>query len=167
MKQKKIRKGFSAGFTLIELLIVIAIIGILSTLLMTNFIGIRQRARDAQRKSDIQQIQSALELYRADNGSYPQTASNMLNSAPCPTPSAFTNAGGTATYMQQIPCDPLGTSYYHAGDYYYSSTGTTYVLAACLENTADSEGNTSCNINSVNCADSSCTSGMYYVKINP
>lgn len=149
------------GFTLIELLIVIAIIGILSTLLMTNFIGIRQRARDAQRKSDVRQLQSALELYRADTGSYPSPGgTNQLNSVACPTPSSFTYSG--TTYMQQIPCDPLGSSYYHSGSYYYSTTGSTYTLGACLENTADTD-----SVSSFSGADSSCTTGVYYVKTNP
>lgn len=149
------------GFTLIELLIVIAIIGILSTLLMTNFIGVRQRARDAQRKSDVRQIQSALELYRADTGNYPPAGgANQLNSVACPTPSSFIYSG--TTYMQQIPCDPLGSSYYHDGNYYYTTTGSTYTLAACLENTADTDSTAS-----FNAGDSSCTSGIYYVKTNP
>lgn len=148
------------GFTLIELLIVVAIIGILSTLLMTNFIGIRQRARDAQRKSDIRQIQSALELYRSDTGSYPtSTAGNTLTSVACPTASSFTYSG--TTYMQQIPCDPLGSSYYHAGSYYYSSNGSTYTLAACIENTADTD------VSSTFTGDSSCATAKYYVKTNP
>jgi general secretion pathway protein G len=54
------------GFTLIELLVVIAIIGMLSALLVPNFMGARERARDAQRKSDLKQIQKALEMYRQD-----------------------------------------------------------------------------------------------------
>lgn len=152
------------GFTLIELLIVIAIIGILSTLLMTNFIGIRQRARDAQRKSDIRQIQSALELYRADNGSYPSPGgTNTLNSTPCPTPSSF--APNNTTYMQQIPCDPLGATYYHTGNYYYATGNgnATYTLAACLENTADSDSYTGAFAG----GDAQCTSTKYYVKNNP
>src|SRR5579872_1821185 len=142
------------GFTLIELLIVIAIIGILSTLLMTNFIGIRQRARDAQRKSDVRQMQSALELYRSDTGSYPVSANNRLNSVACPTSSSFTHTNSdnsTVTYMQTIPCDPLGSGsdVYNNGNYYYSSPdGTTYTIQACLENTSDSQGtsmqNTGC-----------------------
>ncbi len=151
----------NAGFTLIELLIVIAIIGILSTLLMTNFIGIRQRARDAQRKSDVRQIQSALELYRSDTGTYPpEGGTNRLNSAACPTPSSFTYSG--STYMQKIPCDPLGNTYYHVGSYYYDTTGTTYTLAACLENSADTD-----STSSFAGGDSACTSGVYYTKNNP
>lgn len=151
---------FQSGFTLIELLIVIAIIGILSTLLMTNFIGIRQRARDAQRKSDIRQMQAALELYRSDIGAYPSAGgTNRLNSAVCPTPSSFSYTG--TTYMQQIPCDPLGSTYYNGGSYYYSTNGTTYTLAACLENTADTD------VSSTFVGDNTCTSGKYYVKTNP
>src|SRR3990167_9066467 len=61
---------FEKGFTLVELLIVIAIVGILSALLMVNFVGVRQRGRDAQRKSDMRQMQSAFELFRSDNGRY-------------------------------------------------------------------------------------------------
>jgi general secretion pathway protein G len=57
------------GFTLIELLVVIAIIGMLSALLVPNFMGARERARDAQRKSDLKQIQKALEMYRQDQTS--------------------------------------------------------------------------------------------------
>lgn len=166
MKQKYILESSilnpesSRGFTLIELLIVIAIIGILSTLLMTNFIGIRQRARDAQRKSDVRQMQSALELYRADVGSYPSPGgSEKLNSTPCPTPSSFVYSG--STYMQEIPCDPLGDTYYNSGSYYYTSTGSLYTIAACLENTADTD------VNASFAGDSSCSSGKYYVKTNP
>lgn len=148
LKIKNCRKGF----TLIELLIVVAIIGILATLLMANFIGVRQRARDAQRKSDIRQIQSALEIYRSDNGSYPATLPL------CGNPLVY----GTNTYMTKIPCDPSGSTYYNGGNYYYSgSGGTTYTLGACLENTADSQGTGSSP------GGSGCASNYYYVVNNP
>lgn len=113
------------GFTLIELLIVVAIIGILATFLMVNFIGVRQRARDAQRKADLRQIQAALELYRADNSQYPDQASVV-----CGGP--ISSAGGT-TYMKSVPCDPIGLLYYYTPSPDFSS----YTLTACLENTAD------------------------------
>ena len=54
------------GFTLIELLVVISIIGILATLLIANIGGVRERARDARRKNDLNQIQKALEMYKND-----------------------------------------------------------------------------------------------------
>lgn len=119
------------GFTLIELLVVVAIIGVLSALLMSNFIGVRQRARDAQRKSDVHQEQSALELYRADVGSYPLTAQFPS----CGSIFSSTVNNQTTTYMQKIPCDPTsGSSYTYA-----SSDGTTYKIIACLENGSDSQ----------------------------
>ncbi|PIU36636.1 prepilin-type cleavage/methylation domain-containing protein, partial [Candidatus Roizmanbacteria bacterium CG07_land_8_20_14_0_80_34_15] len=54
------------GFTLIELLVVIAIIGSLSALFLPNFMAARERARDTQRKSDLRQIQKALEMHKQD-----------------------------------------------------------------------------------------------------
>lgn len=146
------------GFTLVELLIVVGIIGILATLLMVNFVGVRQRARDAQRKSDIRQIQSALELYRSDNGSYPAAVGTSIGTC------GGSLTGASNTYMQKIPCDPSGTSGYNSGNYYYvSSGGTTYTLGACLENTADSQGTTTSP------GGSGCTSNpaTYYVVTNP
>ena len=145
------------GFTLIELLIVIAIIGILSTLLMVNFIGVRQRARDTQRKANISQIQSALEEYRADQGNYPTSIPACGNS--------LTDSTGTTIYIQKIPCDPLGTgsSIYNSGSYYYSfnSSTNTYTLSACLENTSDSQGT------STSPGGSNCSSNFYYTVSNP
>ncbi|MDO8620791.1 MAG: prepilin-type N-terminal cleavage/methylation domain-containing protein [Candidatus Levybacteria bacterium] len=119
------------GFTLIELLIVVSIIGVLATLLMTNFIGIRQRARDAQRKGDLKQIQSSLELYRADQGSYP--ASPL---AACGV-SKLEGGNPPVTYMQKIPCDPLNVAPY-AYTYLLNGDGT-YSIHSCLENVSDSQ----------------------------
>jgi general secretion pathway protein G len=134
-------KNFKKGFTLIELLIVIAIIGVLATLLMVNFVGVRQRARDAQRKSDLRQIQSALELYRADQGVYPISGSGNGN-FPTACGNPFVSADGAVTYMTKIPCDPFGVTYYNGGNYYYQSGGITYNLQTCLENAGDKDGTT-------------------------
>jgi len=128
-KIKNQKFKFQFGFTLVELLVVVAVIGILSTLLTANFIGVRQRGRDAQRKSNLRQIQSALELYRADQASYP-TAVNFPNCG-----ATFTSPNGTSTYMQKIPCDPTGTSY----SYTQPLGNNTYRLIGCLENQNDSE----------------------------
>lgn len=119
---------YQKGFTLIELLVVVVIIGVLASLLMVNFVGIRQRARDGQRKADLRQIQTALEMYRADQGSYPSSLLACGNSL----------AFGTTIYMQKIPCDPL-----LAGSYFYSSNSTVYCVRGCLENANDSEADIS------------------------
>jgi len=59
------------GFTLVELLVVIAIIGILATLLILQLGVARQRARDAQRITHINQIRTALEFHFDSEGQYP------------------------------------------------------------------------------------------------
>lgn len=150
---KKLFK-INKGFTLVELLVVVGIIGILATLLMANFIGVRQRARDAQRKSDIRQIQSALEFYRSDIGSYPATISACGAS--------LTGGSPVNTYMQKIPCDPSGSGYYNSGSFYYTNSGgITYTLGACLENTADTQGT------GTSPGGADCTTNWYFVVNNP
>lgn len=59
------------GFTLLELLLVIAIIGILSTVVVANLKQLKAKARDAVRLSDVTQVQKAVEFYYQDHGSYP------------------------------------------------------------------------------------------------
>jgi len=123
------------GFTLIELLVVIAIIGILSSLLLANYNASRARARDAQRKSDLRQTTTALELYKNSQSppTYPATAS-------------WENDLETGGFMKTVPHDPLcpgGTCAGTWSDYYYaqdpggSGDNLTYKLVACLENASD------------------------------
>ena len=118
---------------MIEILVVVGILG----LLVTAFISLInptlqiQKSRDARRKSDLRQIQSALELFRADCGQYPDDVSFVLSSpltsSTCP---GFT--GPTVVYMQSVPKNPNGTNYY------YDRTSTnTYGLATCIENAND------------------------------
>jgi len=142
------------GFTLIELLVVIGIIGMLSALLVPNFMGARERARDAQRKSDLKQIQKALEMYRQDQNppAYPTA-----------TTSRFGICGGqfgsTTIYMNKIPCDPLGPTPYY---YLPNNTNLTYTLCACIENKADPEATAG------NCSNT-CPSGITknYIVVEP
>lgn len=69
------------GFTLIELLVVIAIIGILASSVIIGLSRAQTRARDARRKSDIDQVRKVLAAYIIDNpAGYPSasTPSNAL-----------------------------------------------------------------------------------------
>ncbi len=137
----------SEGFTLIELLVVIAIVGILAGFLMANFIGVRERARDGQRKSDLRQIQAALELYRSDHGSYPSRNSIAILSA---LPLAYSTHlfcgvqltdGGTppVVYMQKVPCDPSDTTTGYSYGAEESTPSLWYRLFVCLENKNDNQ----------------------------
>lgn len=59
------------AFTLVELLVVIAIIGILTAIIVPNFMGARERADDSKIKQDMMAIKNALRTYYNDNQSYP------------------------------------------------------------------------------------------------
>ncbi len=135
------------GFSLIELIVVIAIIGVLSTLGMANYLNVKTKARDSIRKSDFAQLRSALELYRSDQGAYP--ASPLPG---CGSPLT----GGGATYIQKVPCDPSSAS-----SYSYTTTGTTYQLIACLERTNDPQKD------AANVAPCSGTTNWSYTTTNP
>ena len=106
------------GFTLVELLVVIAIIGILAGTVIgvLNPSHFQAKSRDAKRKSDLEQIRSALEMYRSDEQNYPGGVGN-------PTLVLTTPLAGYLT----IPNDPGSYSYYYLG------ATTTYTLCAYLE----------------------------------
>jgi prepilin-type N-terminal cleavage/methylation domain-containing protein len=72
-------KNKSKGFTIVELLIVIVVIGILATLVIVTFTGIQQKARNSQRQTDINAMDSHIEAYYASTGNYPTYA--QLSSA--------------------------------------------------------------------------------------
>lgn len=85
-----------SGFTLIELVIVMAILAILLIISMMGWRRQMEKARDAQRKEDLQRISIAFEEYFSDFGCYPPET--ILN-----------NCGGAelAPYLDKIPCDPV------------------------------------------------------------
>ena len=63
----------SSGFTLIELLIVVAIIAILASIAVSNFLEAQVRAKVSRASSDLRSIATALESYRVDKNRYPPT----------------------------------------------------------------------------------------------
>ncbi len=136
--QKENKKN--KGFTLIELLVVVSLIGILTTLVLANVNSARQRGRDAQRKSDLRNIATALRLYYNDKGVYPSSNSGQISGCgidgltPCTWGTTF--VAGSNTYMSTLPDDPLGTPHYR----YILLDPDTYTLEACLENASDDKG---------------------------
>jgi len=145
IKKTRIRKqSISLGFTLIEIIVTITIIGLLTTIGIVSFQQAVKKGRDGKRKSDLAQIQSALEIYRSDVAAYPTGLA----------------AGGAAwtydgnTYMQKVPLDPKPTPY----QYYYSSDGISYDICAYLESPSSTDG--SCGAGTVSCGDENCNYGV-------
>ena len=67
------------GFTLIELLLVIAIIGLLSTVVLASLNSSRTKAKDSRRIQEIRELQKALELYYSENAFYPSSINSSQN----------------------------------------------------------------------------------------
>jgi prepilin-type N-terminal cleavage/methylation domain-containing protein len=144
------------GFTLIELLVTMGIIAVLSGMAIFNFNQSRMRARDVQRKSDLSQMQKALELYRNDNnGIYPISA-------------GFPDILVTGGYSKILFVDPKGSGWY---TYIYvpGSGNKTYAIGACLENKADGTraSGTACSLIAASCSCGTLGTGVLYVITNP
>lgn len=103
-----------AGFTLIEIMVVIAIIGILATLIVPKIMGRPDEARVTAAKHDLATISQALKLYRLDIGRYPTTEQGLkaLVERPSsePVPQNWKNGG----YLDRLPNDPWGNPYQYA-----------------------------------------------------
>ncbi len=109
------RKG--QAFTLIEILIVIAIIGLLATVIIASMSGAKLRAQDARRIEDIAAIKKALEVYMASNARYPDSLLVLTQ--------------GSDHLLSDVPKDPSGDPT-RAYQYATSSDATDFVLKAQL-----------------------------------
>ncbi|MEK7639399.1 MAG: type II secretion system protein [Patescibacteria group bacterium] len=113
MRTRRIKNGF----TLVEIIVVLGIIGVLTSILTANFMQARQDARNKTMRTELREVQLALELYRAQNkqypptgGSYPTNLKNVLVPEYIPDlPDATDsrNANCTLTYT----ADVAGTYY--------------------------------------------------------
>jgi len=115
------------GFSLIELVIVMAILAILLIISMMSWRRQMEKARDAQRKEDLQRISLAFEEYFSDFGCYP--AADILN-----------NCGGEELkpYLDKIPCDPAsGEPYQYIVDEDNPACYEDYRILAMMSNEDD------------------------------
>lgn len=99
------------GFTLIEILIVVVILSILAITVVPQFLDQPAKARVARAQSDVQELKTALSMYKLDNFSYPSTAQglNALISKPSGQPLA--KNWKTGGYMERMIKDPWGNEY--------------------------------------------------------
>jgi type II secretion system protein G len=135
------------GFTLIELLIVIAIIGVLSSVIVASLNQGRIKARDAKRIQDLATIRTALELYYLDNGYYP-IATGWVYSSNWSPGTGLNLQSALAPYLPTMPVDPVnnGIAPWGSGGYTYAygvgmhlagNQGQRYDLVAQFEDSSN------------------------------
>ncbi len=130
-----------SGFTLIEILVAVTIVAVLSVIGTVSYNSINKRSRDAKRRSDLEQVRSALELYRSDKASYPGSSASFVALTGLDTGDG--NGPLVPTYLPSIPADPKNTAAIPVS-YYYSPLGVgppyySYCLCALIENTSDAK----------------------------
>jgi prepilin-type N-terminal cleavage/methylation domain-containing protein len=122
----KTKNKKNKGFTLIELLIVIAIIGLLSSVVLAASNKARAKARDSRRVADMKQLITAINLYYSDNGVYPPVTNPVGPGSWETSLNTFLPGLVTGGYISKQANDPLNrifdTSnlFVHAGNYYYA-----------------------------------------------
>lgn len=148
----------SRGFSFVELIIVIAVIAILAaagiTILdpLTQF----QKAQDSKRKSDLSQLQKALDAFYQDNGRYPNAVSYKIEKL---DDEDVGIEWGTAwlPYMAALPKDPASSKNFV---YHISPNGQSYYIYASLDRGDDSQacnsGNACSSLASNNIAENAC-----------
>lgn len=163
------------GMTLIELLVVVAILGILSALLFAAVDPVVQfeKARDARRKSDLVQIQKALEQYYQDNGGHYPLSTGSGSYQIMIGNSGLNWGSPWLPYMNILPSDPKTPQ----RTYQYVSNGQSYYLYVSLERgSADpsvcNNGNLCVNAPSgptgVNCGTNTvCNYGVTSTNVSP
>lgn len=119
------------GFTLIEILIVVAIIGLLASVVLVGLAPAQRRGRDSRRLADLKETQNALELYYNKCGHYPGTEDCAVAAgAPADWAGLTTALTKASIGVSQIPSDPSAGKDYA---YYTNASRNAYLLTAGLE----------------------------------
>lgn len=130
------------GFTIVELLIVIVVIGILATLVIVTFTGIQQKARNSQRQTDVNAIDSHVESFYAQWGAYPTYAQLTNNDwrgkymkGLDPAALASPKSTNSTINIDDAVVTGGGDAYWYVA--YQGDTGTTACSGGTTAHTAD------------------------------
>ena len=107
------------GFTLIEIMVVIVILALLAALVGPRIMGRSDDAKIADTKVQIRNIESALKLYKLDNGNYPTTEQGLQALVEKPTVGQIPKNYKAEGYLEskKVPQDPW------KNDFIYLSPG--------------------------------------------
>jgi type IV pilus assembly protein PilA len=111
------------GFTLVELMVVVAVIGVLSTIAIPLYVNVQARGRVAKAQADSRTLASAVGVYGAHMGRIPTALSQLTTIS--------TNSQGhrAGPFMSAVPPAPSGWAVYayspnvSAGTYTITSSG--------------------------------------------
>ena len=107
------KRPWKDGFTLIELMVVIVILGILAGLIIPRIMGRPEEARRMKATVQLESIETALRLYKLDNGSYPSTEQELQALVEPPQVGEIPRAWREGGYLEKgkVPKDPWGNEY--------------------------------------------------------
>lgn len=105
-----------SGFTLIEVMVVVVILGILAAVILPKIMSRPEQARIVKVKQDLLAVQSALDLYKLDNGMYPSTDQGLQALVSRPSISPIPRNWKSDGYLQDLPEDPWGQPYQYLND---------------------------------------------------
>ncbi|MFO7568453.1 MAG: type II secretion system major pseudopilin GspG [Smithellaceae bacterium] len=113
MKEDMKKRNRQAGFTLIELMVVIVILGVLAGLIIPRVMGEPDKARQAKAKIQMESLESALKIYKLDNGSYPTTEQGLKALVETPTVGNLPKNWRQGGYLDKgrLPKDPWGNEF--------------------------------------------------------
>jgi len=103
----------SRGFTLIELMVVIVILSVLAVWVAPKIMGRPDQAKQVKARVDIQSLETALKLYKLDNGYYPTTDQGLEALVRKPDSGKTAKNWRTGGYIEKgkIPKDPWGNEF--------------------------------------------------------
>ncbi|MGA0325586.1 MAG: type II secretion system major pseudopilin GspG [Limisphaerales bacterium] len=110
MKTHTLGKGNKcrSGFTLVEMLLVLVILAALAAVVVPKFAGRSQQAKETAARSQIANIEIALDMFETDNGYYPNGSDGLEELVD--QPSDATSWQGP--YLKKgVPLDPWGNDY--------------------------------------------------------
>ena len=124
------RQKFYEGFTLIEIMVVVIILGILAGLIVPRIMSRPEQARRTKAALQLRSIDSALKLYKLDNGVYPSTEQGLEALIKKPETGLVPKNWRKEGYMEssKVPNDPWGNPFVYVipgehGEFDLSSYG--------------------------------------------
>ncbi len=105
------------GFTLAEIMTVVAIMGMIATIAVPQYVNTVRRSREDALRSNLAVVRAAVDAYRTDTGVFPSSLADIAaTSAPA---NGLTEAGGSSAittsdwrgpYLRTVPTDPVSSA---------------------------------------------------------